>query len=98
LTYVINILLDQLASPGVEFYFWASHGGAELDLFVKTGRRRVGYEIKWSDAPILTESMKSSVATLKLDELLVIYPGQSKYLLDDRVKVIPFSTLLKKTK
>jgi len=88
--YVINILMKRLAAPGVEFYFWASHGGAELDLLVKNGRKRTGYEIKYSDAPVLTESMKSSFSSLKLDELQVIYPGKKTYMLADRIKVVPW--------
>lgn len=28
--------------------FWATHSGAELDLFVQAGRQRLGYEFKLS--------------------------------------------------
>ncbi len=32
-------------------YFWATHGGAELDLMVLAGGKRYGFEIKYADAP-----------------------------------------------
>jgi hypothetical protein len=39
-------------------YFWATHQGAELDLLMMRGPRRVGVEVKRSDAPSLTPSMR----------------------------------------
>ena len=32
-------------------YFWATHGGAELDLLVNWGGRKYGFEFKYGDAP-----------------------------------------------
>lgn len=72
-----------------EAYFWATHQGAELDLLMFKRGRRVGIEIKHADAPKLTPSMRVAMADLKLDELLVVYPGDKPYTLADRVQVIP---------
>jgi uncharacterized protein len=70
-------------------YFWATHQGAELDLLMFKHGRRVGVEIKRADAPQLTPSMRIALADLKLDRLLVIYPGHKAYPLAPAVDVIP---------
>lgn len=70
-------------------YFWASHGGAELDLMVFSGGRRVGFEIKYSDAPRRRKSMLIALSDLSLDHLWVVYPGTKTYALDDRITVVP---------
>jgi hypothetical protein len=75
-------------------YFWATHQGAELDLLLMRGARRIGIEIKRSDAPALTPSMRSALADLRLDRLWVIYPGERRYALHERVTVLPFSAAL----
>lgn len=72
-----------------EAYFWATHGGAELDLFLLKNGRRHGVEIKRADAPRLTPSMRHALDDLRLDSLTVIYPGTKTYPLGDKVRVLP---------
>ncbi len=69
--------------------FWATHQGAELDLLMLKGDRRVGVEFKRSDAPALTPSMRIAMNELKLDALFVFYPGPKRYTLANRVEVLP---------
>ena len=45
------------------------------------------------DAPTLTPSMRIALNDLKLDRLIVVYPGDSRYALADRVEVIPLAEL-----
>ncbi len=78
----------RLAEPG-EAYFWATHAGAELDLLLLKNGRRYGVEFKRTDAPALTPSMKVALADLKLDRLTVVYPGDRRYALAERVSVMP---------
>ena len=75
-------------------YFWASHGGAELDLLLIRGQERVGVEVKRSDAPSLTKSMQIAIEDLKLDRLFVVYPGVHRYRLSERVEVVPLNAIL----
>lgn len=72
-------------------YYWATHAGAEIDLVLFRGRRRIGVECKRSDAPALTPSMRIALADLKLDELVVVYPGERRYALAKRVEVVPLA-------
>ncbi len=83
----------RLAAPD-EAYFWATHAGAELDLLLMRGGRRVGVEFKRADAPRMTASMHTALADLRLDELYVVYPGQHRYALAPRVEAVPLAALL----
>jgi predicted AAA+ superfamily ATPase len=69
-------------------YFWATHSGAELDLLVFNGGKRYGVEVKYSDAPGTTKSMRIAIDDLKLDRLLVVYPGDQSYSLDKNIAVV----------
>jgi uncharacterized protein len=83
----------RIAQPD-EAYFWATHGGAELDLLLFRGGRRIGIEIKRSDAPKVTPSMQIALRDLKLDALYVVYPGERRYPLAERIEVVPLGALL----
>ncbi|MGD1032347.1 MAG: ATP-binding protein [Opitutaceae bacterium] len=75
-------------------YHWATHNGAEIDLLLLHGGRRIGIECKRSDAPTLTPSMRIALADLKLNELKVVYPGERSYRLAPDVEVVPLRALV----
>lgn len=77
-----------------DVYFWATHGGAELDLLLLKDGRRLGVECKRVDAPRLTRSMKIALEDLQLEKLLVIYPGERPYPLAERVMVLPVEAII----
>lgn len=70
-------------------YFWATHAGAELDLMVTVTGKRYGFEFKYTDAPGRKRSMNISIEDLGLKHMWVIYPGDQKYALDDKITVLP---------
>jgi len=70
-------------------FFWATHGGAELDLFLVRDGRRHGVEVKFSEAPSPTRSMRTAIEDLSLDHLWVIYPGQHRYPVEEKISVWP---------
>ncbi len=72
-----------------EVWFWATHNGAELDLLLLIQGRRVGVEIKRVDAPRRTRSMTVALHDLRLDALYVVYPGDVRYAIDDRIAAVP---------
>jgi uncharacterized protein len=90
--FVIEQLL-QKHSPDAA-YFWATHQGAELDLLLFRGQRRIGVEIKRSDAPAMTRSMHVALGDLKLDKLWIVYPGTRRYMLHDKVEAVPLEAAL----
>lgn len=80
-----------------EAYYWGTYSGAELDLLLFRGGRRIGVECKRMDAPTLTPSMRAVLADLKLDQLTVVYPGQHTYTLAKQVKVVPLADFVHAT-
>jgi predicted AAA+ superfamily ATPase len=89
--YAVEELLSQLQPD--QAYFWATHQGAELDLLLFKNGRRLGIEIKRADAPGITPSMRSALVDLKLEQLVVVYPGSRTYDLAPRVRVLPIDAL-----
>ncbi len=74
-------------------YFWATHTGAELDLLVHWRGKRLGFEFKYSDGPIMTKSMRVALTDLKPERVFVVYPGKETYALHERVEVVPLIQL-----
>ena len=79
-------------------YFWATHAGAELDLMVMVAGKRYGFEFKYADAPGRKRSMHIAIEDLGLEHLWVIYPGDQKYALDDKITAIPLEELFQLAK
>jgi predicted AAA+ superfamily ATPase len=76
-----------------EAFFWATPSGPELDLLIVRGSRRIGIEVKHSDAPSLTRSMHTAREVLSLDQLYVVFPGTRGYALDDTARVVTLPEL-----
>ena len=70
-------------------HFWATHGGAELDLLIALGAKRYGFEFKYSDAPGSTRSMRIAMRDLSLEKLWIVYPGIERYAVDSEITVLP---------
>ena len=70
-----------------ECFFWATHSGAELDLLIVRGNKRLAFEFKYADAPKITKSMRIGMEDLGLDTLTVIYPGNINFRLSKNVSV-----------
>jgi predicted AAA+ superfamily ATPase len=86
-------VIARLGARSRECFFWATHGGAELDLLVVRGRRRLGFEFKYSDAPQMTRSMHTALADLKLDSLDVVHAGEHTFPLHEKVRALALSRL-----
>ena len=74
-------------------YFWATHGGAELDLMVIWRGRKYGFEFKYGDAPSMTKSMHTALHDLKLERLFVVHPGKDSYEMNDRAEAVAITNL-----
>ncbi len=77
-----------------EVYFWATHGGAELDLLFFQRGRRYGVEVKFSEAPQVTRSMQIALADLGLDHLWIVHPGPHSYPVQEKITVCSITDLL----
>jgi uncharacterized protein len=76
----------QILRPS-QVYFWGTHNKAELDLLFFHNGQRYGVEVKFSEAPKVTPSMRIAVKELKLSHLWIIYPGRQNYPVDARITV-----------
>jgi predicted AAA+ superfamily ATPase len=91
--YVIAEILHTLRPD--EAYYWATHNGAEIDLVMIKDSRMFGVECKRLDAPRLTPSMKIALHDLRLERILVIYPGTQQYKIADRIIAVPFKEVIR---
>jgi predicted AAA+ superfamily ATPase len=85
-----GFVIEQVASLVGErnLYFWATQGGAELDLLITWRSKHYGIEIKYGDAPRVTRSMESALNDLALKRLWVVYPGQRSFKLRERIEAV----------
>ena len=74
-------------------FFWATHSGAEVDLFFLSRGRRYGVECKFSETPKITKSMSQAIESLNLAHLWIIYPGEDAYPLSKQVSVWPLKEI-----
>lgn len=77
--FAIREVTRRLGARADERYFWALHSGAELDLLVVRGRERRGFEVKHTDSPRVTASMRAAKEALKLGSVDVIYNGRETF-------------------
>jgi hypothetical protein len=84
----IEEIIRHLDVQANECYFWATHGEAELDLLIFKEGKRIGFEIKYANTPKLTRSLHVALEDLKLDKLIVIYPGEKEFSLHPKIHVM----------
>jgi predicted AAA+ superfamily ATPase len=92
--FVIQQILHLLAARPEQCFHWSTYSGAELDLLVISGDRRLGFEVKRAEAPRLTPSMRSAQETLGLTRLHVVHAGSSSYRMAPRITALPAARLL----
>ena len=76
-----------------ELAFWATHAGAEVDIFWQEHGRNWAVEVKYSSAPKLTPSMAHAIQDLQLAHLWVVYPGEKAYALNQQATAIPLAAI-----
>ena len=91
--FALHQIVRVLAADWQDCYHWRLHTGAELDLLVLQDGRRLGFEIKRTDAPRITPSMRSALEALRLDRLFVVHAGRESWPLADRVEAVPLAGL-----
>lgn len=89
--FAIEQVLD--ATHPDEAYFWATHNGAELDLVLRHRGRLFGVECKRTDTPRLTPSIRHALDDLDLERVWIIYPGERRLRLHERVEALPLAAL-----
>lgn len=96
--FMLGELIRRLRAWDEECFFWATQAGAELDLLVVHGNRRLGFEFKRSDSPRVTTSMRSAIETLDLSSLTVVHAGRESFPLRRDVRAVAATRLLEDIK
>jgi uncharacterized protein len=92
--FLVKEVIERLNARTEECFFWATHAGAELDLLIVSGQRRLGFEFKRTTAPRLTRSMAAVLEDLDLDRLDVIHAGERTFSLTQKVRAVAARELL----
>jgi predicted AAA+ superfamily ATPase len=92
--FVVGQIVQHLGALPEECFFWSTHQGAELDLLVVRGSRRLGFEVKRTTAPQVTKSMRIALADLKLESLDVIHAGEATFAIGDRARAVAARRML----
>ncbi len=96
--FLIDQVVRHLGADNNECYFWATHSGAELDLLIVRGRKRLGFEFKRTTVPRIKKSMISAKEDLKIDELTVIFYGNTSFPLAKGIKAVGVYNIAKDIK
>jgi len=91
--FALEAVIRWLSARPEECFFWRTHTGAELDLLVVRGRKRLGFEFKRSDSPGMTSSMRTALEDLRLDSIHVIHPGDQTYPVAARIRAVALRRL-----
>jgi predicted AAA+ superfamily ATPase len=82
------------ALPGWQPSFYRTAAGAEIDLVLERGQRRIAVECKASTAPAVSRGFWSALDDLAIDEAWVIAPVAEPYPLRQGVTVAPLTAFL----
>jgi predicted AAA+ superfamily ATPase len=91
--FALDVAIRSLGKRNEELAFWATHSGAEVDLFWQEHGRNWAVEVKYSSGPKLTPSMASAIKDLELTHLWVVYPGEKAYPLSPQASALPLSAI-----
>ncbi|MBA3029406.1 MAG: ATP-binding protein [Desulfobacteraceae bacterium] len=92
-----GFVLEQIlqSEPHDDAFFWATHQGAEIDLILLQGDEPFGIEIKRTDTPRITPSIRNAINDLKLKRVIILYPGTKRFFLSDEVEAVPTHEMAK---
>ena len=86
--FVIEQILGQLDDGAATVSFYRTAVGAELDLVVERGTRKIGFEIKFSSAPKVSRGFWTACADVGVDAAYVVAPVREGWPMAQGVGVI----------
>ncbi len=79
-----------------EPFFYKTAQGAEIDLLLVKGNKKIAFEIKASSTPKISKGFFTAVNDLQADEAYVIAQNETPFPLKNNITVYPFQTFMKK--
>jgi uncharacterized protein len=92
--FVLHQVIRRLGVYPEECFYWATHAGAELDLLIIRGKKRLGFEIKRTSSPKMSPSIRTALTDLNLNSLDIIHAGKETFPLDKKVRAVAFERVL----
>ncbi len=87
-----GFVVEQIAASlprHVQLFFYRTTRGAELDLVLEAGQRRVGVEIKFSGVPTPARGFWQALKDLDIQQAFVVAPVEASYPIANGVTVLP---------
>ncbi|HMQ72558.1 MAG TPA: ATP-binding protein [Rubrivivax sp.] len=91
-----GFVVEQVAAAlpaGAQMGFFRTVAGAEIDLVVERGRRKIGIEIKFSSKPKPLRGFWQALQDLGIDRAAVVAPVARAYPLTEGVEVLPVTSV-----
>jgi len=87
--FIIEQLIGSLPADW-ETYFYRTSAGAEIDLLIINDRsERIAVEVKFSLSPKVTKGFWVAMQDLSCQKGFVVYPGEEKYPIGEKVIALP---------
>jgi predicted AAA+ superfamily ATPase len=87
-----GFVIDHIAAhlpAGASMSFYRTAAGAELDVVVEVGQKRIGFEIKFSVAPKVSKGFWQSLQDVRPHQTFIVAPVDQRWPFADGVEVIP---------
>ncbi len=94
----LSEVIEHVKARSDECFFWATHQGAELDLLIVRGDRKLAFEFKRTTTPSVTKSMHVALSDLKLDQLDVVFAGRETFPLAKNIRAVGCQNVLRDIK
>ena len=85
---VIETILASLPD-GIDHGFYRTSHGAEIDLVLQAGSRRIAIECKASTAPKVSRGFWNALEDLRIDQAFIVAPVDEAYPYESNVEVLP---------
>ncbi|MBU4486582.1 MAG: DUF4143 domain-containing protein [Candidatus Delongbacteria bacterium] len=93
---VIENILSEL--DDWDGYYYRTSKGAEIDLILEKGQKKIAVECKASSAPSVSKGFYISLEDLKIEEAYIIAPVKDEYPIKENVWVMTLKGFIDKMK
>jgi len=86
-----GFVIEQIAAhlpEGALMSFYRTAAGVELDVIVEMGRRKLGFEVKFSSSPKVTKGFWQACEDVGVDAAYIVAPVEAGWVVQDKVEVI----------
>lgn len=91
--FALNTVCTQLNIEPEEAFYWSTYSGAELDLLLMRGNKKIGFEFKRTSSPTISKSLHNAIDNLNLNHAYIINASDSIYQLKPNVTALGLSQI-----